>query len=1013
MTEKEQLPESLRGQLRSFEHKLRWMETVLAISGAGAGLLISWLVLYLSDRFWETPGVLRVLLTGGGVIACALCARFWLRHWFFRRRDVRELAKLIQRGHRQLGDRLLGIVELTEEGQPDNFSPALVRAAIRQVASESEAIDFKAAVKSRRPLRWGLICAGGLLALGGLFLFTPDAGLNALRRWLRPVGGVARYTFVSLEALPDELVVPHGEEFTLVVGVRKDSFKKPGRAWVRCGSQRPISARVVNSQATFTIPGQRRAVALALRVWDATRKIRIKPRHRPALKELAAFVTYPEYLLKSPRKQNVNGGHLAVLAGSRAAFRGKLGRNLAQAGVLVDGRQNGARMELKPGGFLTNAIPLDKVKTLTFTWTDQDKLTPRQPYRLQVETELDGVPVVEFPELSRYLAILIDESLEIELQAEDDHGLKELGVEWYVSDLKRQKLTPSAYTRRICPGDPYKTRLKGTLIFAPALMNIPPQSIVSLTGVTTDYYPTRGAVKSAVHEIYILSRAEHAKLIKEQFEQLQARLEDLTRSEENVQERTTELQKLDPEVLAKKENSARIKDLERDEYANQQELNRLAEKGLELLKEALRNKDLSPELLQQWARMIKGMRGIAAKEMQGSRKSLSQALQNPGQRREQLGKAAKQQAEAIKKLMELLKDLNDSIENMVARNFVNRLRELAGREDKIKGELREMLPKTVGATVESLSVKLQRRLGKVQSWSEGVRQETELIMDDLGHFFNRTRLAKYENVFREMQGLNVLDKLDQQSETIKDNRGISAMQQADYWGKQFSKWAEMLGSGNNERKKAGSGGEMTAEQLQLLLELMRIVQQEENIRSKTRLLERRKEFDEDYQDKSLALANQQAELRMLLNEVIVKVPPGVRRLLDQAGKAMDDAERLLALPQTDGQTVAAETEVIELLSAGCSQCAGAMGAQSAAMAALMRQLMQQMGLGSSAGSAGGGSGAGGGSDTGQGKVAGEGIGGNRDPRATDKAAGLSLEQVPMEFREAMKAYFYEVEKLED
>ena len=142
MTEKQQLPESLRGQLRSFERKLRWIETLLASFGAVAGLLISWLLLYLSDRFWETPAYFRVLLTGGGVIACALCARFWLAHWFFRRRDVRELAKLIQRAHRQLGDRLLGIVELTEDGQPDSFSRALVRAAIRLVAGESESIDF-------------------------------------------------------------------------------------------------------------------------------------------------------------------------------------------------------------------------------------------------------------------------------------------------------------------------------------------------------------------------------------------------------------------------------------------------------------------------------------------------------------------------------------------------------------------------------------------------------------------------------------------------------------------------------------------------------------------------------------------------------------------------------------------------------------------------------------------------------------------------------------------------------
>ena len=48
----------------------------------------------------------------------------WGRHWVWHRRDMGELATLVQQKYRRLGDRLLGIVELAGEREHlSNFSP--------------------------------------------------------------------------------------------------------------------------------------------------------------------------------------------------------------------------------------------------------------------------------------------------------------------------------------------------------------------------------------------------------------------------------------------------------------------------------------------------------------------------------------------------------------------------------------------------------------------------------------------------------------------------------------------------------------------------------------------------------------------------------------------------------------------------------------------------------------------------------------------------------------------------
>ena len=56
------LPEGLKSKLSSLQRKLFVVDTAIALSGLIAGLVVSWMLVYFSDRFWETPFWARGLL---------------------------------------------------------------------------------------------------------------------------------------------------------------------------------------------------------------------------------------------------------------------------------------------------------------------------------------------------------------------------------------------------------------------------------------------------------------------------------------------------------------------------------------------------------------------------------------------------------------------------------------------------------------------------------------------------------------------------------------------------------------------------------------------------------------------------------------------------------------------------------------------------------------------------------------------------------------------------------------
>src|SRR5271154_7061155 len=169
-----QLPETLQTQLYDFR-KLVWtIKMIEAVCGAVAGVLLAFLILFVLDRLGETPTWARFSLFAATVASCA-CVPLALHRWVWRNRRLEQLACLLARKHPNVGDQLLGIIELVRNDFEQARSPALCEAAVREVAKDAQRRDFSDAVPAPRHRLWAGVMAVPLVLTLGLALAYPAA----------------------------------------------------------------------------------------------------------------------------------------------------------------------------------------------------------------------------------------------------------------------------------------------------------------------------------------------------------------------------------------------------------------------------------------------------------------------------------------------------------------------------------------------------------------------------------------------------------------------------------------------------------------------------------------------------------------------------------------------------------------------------------------------------------------------------------------------------------------------
>lgn len=164
------------------------------------------------------------------------------------------------------------------------------------------------------------------------------------------------------------------------------------------------------------------------------------------------------------------------------------------------------------------------------------------------------------------------------------------------------------------------------------------------------------------------------------------------------------------------------------------------------------------------------------------------------------------------------------------------------------------------------------------------------------------------------------------------------------------------------------------------------------------------------------VAEDQDELSADVEQLVIEqTVPKVIELLGKVEDIMDEATEKLAKADTGADTIAAQTEIIELIHAAAKERQSQSGSQSGgAMMDMMERMMgkepdQQPAPGKNPDNKKGGGGVTGDSDTASENVDGAATGG-KEVRKVPKAAGNAKIEIPEEFRKAFDAYNRGAEK---
>jgi hypothetical protein len=1010
------LPEDLQGQFDRLERRLFQIETGVLVAGCVAGLAGSYLLVFASDRIWDSPIWLRGTAFVGGAVVVGYFASAWLKRWILKRRNRKDLATIVQRKFQRLGDRLLGIVELSsEEKHLHGFSPELYRAAIRQVASEANQYDFSEAVPHApftRASRLAIIGAGLAVAT---FLIFPTAGLNAAARAAAPWANVPRFTLVEIAGMPNELLVPHAEQFHIAGSVNYRSFWKPGRVAAWFGRLRSGDSRIQSGAFTLSLAGRTEDGVLRVKVGDAEARVRVRPLLRPSLKNLEAKVELPDYLKLPPRTENAQGGSLTVVEGSKAAFQGKVSRPLKTAEAFV-GAEEKLPTTTSVDQFSTASVPVDNVQLAEFRWEDQFGFTNQQPWKLSIQTQKDAGPIPEFPDLSREISILESEVVQLKVRARDDFGVEKVGLVW---DLGGETNKP--YDFSAAAEDTAHTDFENSFTFTPLTLQVPQDSTISVRGFATDLFPGREPVETPSYRIHVLGNEQHAEMVRQRLESVMARLEEISRLEEKIAAATAEM--IDKKGLTDQELARKASELKEDQLQNAAALKEMSEEGMKNLREALKNPTLSEEVLKEWTKTMREMQNISDKPMQKAAKSLEQAGKQPKDKDKDLAEAQETERDILQDLAQMQKRINKGLDDMQALSLAQRLRKMGSGQKEIQTEISKVVGDTIGLTPDELNPRHQKQNTFLAEQQADAREKSRELQGEISRFFERTRKPNYGQVSKEMAEVRTPDEIDRVRNLIESNISMQAMDALALWSGRFDSWADLL-----EPKKLDAGGASQGatpgEQeednaLQHLMALLRLREGQFNLRERTRMLDKSKPAETIYKESANKLRDSEGQLIETLGNVQQQNDDAeLEPVLRDTSRSMQAVESLLAKPQTGEPTIAAHNKALQNLSdainlinekAQKQNNSGQSSKQSEEMAFMMQLVQQQNPKpGMQGGMTPGMNMNGGNTDMAATAQNGNAIGKAGVSRTSRKAGGNTA-SLPAEFRDALENYYKAIE----
>ncbi len=377
-------------------------------------------------------------------------------------------------------------------------------------------------------------------------------------------------------------------------------------------------------------------------------------------------------------------------------------------------------------------------------------------------------------------------------------------------------------------------------------------------------------------------------------------------------------------------------------------------------------------------------------------------------------KAIEGALEAQRQLLEEFAKVADALGAVMSRlegsTFVKRLKLASREQGRIGGRIAGLVDDAFGRPEPARKPSIQEGIRDIGKINDLETERLSAVMDDMQGYFDRRLLPAFQTVLEEMKELDVLGSIRQLTGDMDKEAGMS-IAQTEFWSDTLDRWADDLVPPPPPPPPPSEGGAPAPPRASLppdvVLEAMRILEDEMNLREETRVTQQGKPAvaAEEFDRRATLLAVQQDGLanRLLkLKDQLVAFPDSSTnfgpeiRLFGKVEEIMQEAAGIMRRPDTGKEAIAAETEAIERLLE--SQAAGGGGGGGG-------------GGGSGSGTSPGGGGSGSTSDSAL-TLLGRGHNGKvkREGPEDEQATGAAGRVLPEEFRQGLDAYFNRLEK---
>lgn len=322
--------------------------------------------------------------------------------------------------------------------------------------------------------------------------------------------------------------------------------------------------------------------------------------------------------------------------------------------------------------------------------------------------------------------------------------------------------------------------------------------------------------------------------------------------------------------------------------------------------------------------------GIPQTTLKGSGKDNQAQNEEPQQEQEdatpQADELVDDAIEVQEKLLDDFAKYSDEIKKLLVAfensTFVKRLKAASRKQIEIAVDLNKL--ETFGLAKGATDNEVVRE--RLASLEDAELKKVSTLMQDMSAYTDRRPNENYLRVLSEMEDSSISKQISELVKSINRNFIGQSTIEAEYWADTLDRWAEQLVD-PLPPSQPGDGGLKEVPNLppEIIVRVLRVINREIKLREETREVEQaRKALNNDeYYERSEALSDTQYDLAEETREIAseIRLLPEVntgfiqRELAKVAGAAevMDEAETILARPETGNEAIAAITEAIEIL----------------------------------------------------------------------------------------------------